>query len=155
MMRSIGKARRWMVQQLPRTYRATARTVGTVSGRDARRSVRLLREEVTRLRERAYANGFSVPSSEHVAVLDCLGPRELSVRSQNGEDGVIQALLGVTGVGNRTFFEIGVEAGRECNTRALAEFRGWSGTMVDGDKAKVVAGRAEHARERQIGRAHV
>jgi hypothetical protein len=61
---------------------------------------------------------------------------EHKVYSQNGEDGVIRAILAAVGDGNRTFAEIGVsqgeapDGGPECNTRLLAE-RGWRGVWVD------------------------
>ncbi len=45
--------------------------------------------------------------------------REEKVYSQNGEDGVLFALLKV--VKNRTYLEIGVEDGTECNTRIINE----------------------------------
>ena len=75
-------------------------------------------------------------------MLDALDGWEISVRSQHGEDGLIRALLAVTGSGPQTFLELGVETGIECCTRALAEHRGWTGVMVDGGADNVALGRA-------------
>jgi len=60
---------------------------------------------------------------------------ELRVFSQNGEDGVIAELLHRIGATNRFFVEFGVQSGVECNTRFLAEVRGWSGVYFEPDPA--------------------
>jgi len=57
---------------------------------------------------------------------------ERSVHSQNGEDGILEAIFARIGPGGRSFVEFGVEDGRECNTRHLAERHGWSGLLMDG-----------------------
>jgi hypothetical protein len=64
--------------------------------------------------------------------LDDLTRYERSVHSQNGEDGILRAIFGRIGDGTRYFVEFGVEDGDECNTRYLAERRGWSGLLMDG-----------------------
>ena len=51
--------------------------------------------------------------------------------SQNGEDGVIAEIIRRIGPGARTFVEIGVETGVECNT-ALLLLDGWRGTWIEG-----------------------
>ena len=51
--------------------------------------------------------------------------------SQNGEDGIIAEVLKRIGAGSKTFVEIGVEAGIECNT-ALLLLDGWRGTWIEG-----------------------
>lgn len=59
---------------------------------------------------------------------------EQKVYSQNGEDGVIAALLNqISGVANlpRYFVEIGAGDGLECNTANLRAI-GWQGVMIDG-----------------------
>ena len=67
--------------------------------------------------------------------------------SQNGEDGLIEALLDRVGAPSRWFVEIGASDGGENCTRALAE-SGWSGAWIEADP-----GRAELARS--LGFEHV
>lgn len=52
--------------------------------------------------------------------------------SQNGEDGIIEAIIGMVGVTNRYCVEFGVEDGTECNVRYLLKKRGWTGLLMDG-----------------------
>jgi hypothetical protein len=59
-----------------------------------------------------------------------LASREKKIFSQNGEDGVIEALFETIGVTDRYFVEFGVGDATECNTAALLE-RGWRGLMMD------------------------
>ena len=71
-------------------------------------------------------------------------PFERKIYSQNGEDGIIEAIFNKIGVTNRFFVEFGVgpawsqndfldvkEHGLECNTRLLKE-KGWTGLLMDG-----------------------
>lgn len=51
--------------------------------------------------------------------------------SQNSEDPVIEAICEELGVTHGTCVEIGVENGRECNTRNLIERHGWKGLLID------------------------
>jgi hypothetical protein len=53
------------------------------------------------------------------------------VYSQNDEDGLIDAIFARLG-GGRSFLEIGVEDGRECNTHLLL-LKGWRGGWIDGN----------------------
>lgn len=55
---------------------------------------------------------------------------ERKVRSQNGEDGVVEAILSVVGVTNRYFVEFGCRDATECNTAFLLE-QGWQGLLMD------------------------
>jgi tetratricopeptide (TPR) repeat protein len=57
---------------------------------------------------------------------------EKKVRSQHGEDGVIEAIFAAIGVTNRYFVEFGVEDATECNTACLLQ-QGWTGLMMDGE----------------------
>lgn len=50
--------------------------------------------------------------------------------SQNDEDGIIEEIFRRIGATARTFFEIGVETGIECNTLNLLA-HGWRGTWVE------------------------
>lgn len=64
-----------------------------------------------------------------------LSSYEKKVYSQNGEDGVIEAILKKIGTTNKYFVEYGVENGVECNTKYLLE-NGWSGLMMDGNPGR-------------------
>lgn len=57
---------------------------------------------------------------------------EKKICSQNGEDGIINAIFRKIGTTNRFYVEFGVENGAECNTRYLKEAKNWEGLMMDG-----------------------
>lgn len=57
------------------------------------------------------------------------------VYSQNGEDGMLAEIFRRIGTGTRRFVEIGIQDGRQCNTRLLLE-SGWTGTWLEGDPAQ-------------------
>ena len=59
---------------------------------------------------------------------------EFKVFSKHGGDGILLYIFLKVGVTNRTFVEIGVEAGRECNTANLSINFGWQGTILDANK---------------------
>jgi len=59
-----------------------------------------------------------------------LQANEKKITSQNGEDGVIEAIFSAIGVTNRYFVEFGCEDAVECNTANLLE-QGWSGLLMD------------------------
>jgi hypothetical protein len=59
-----------------------------------------------------------------------LSPFEKRYYSQNGEDGILEALFAVIGTTNRVCVEFGVEDGSVCNTRRLIE-SGWTGLRMD------------------------
>lgn len=61
-----------------------------------------------------------------------LSPFEAKVFSQNGEDGVIKAIFQKIGMVNKYALEIGVEDGRECNTRYLIQSENWDVLQIDG-----------------------
>lgn len=56
---------------------------------------------------------------------------ELRIFSQNGEDGVIDALLRQLDIKNKYFVEFGVGDGWSCNTRLLAEVFDWNGLYIE------------------------
>jgi hypothetical protein len=58
---------------------------------------------------------------------------ELRVFSQNGEDGVVEAILRRVGQGSRSFVEFGAEAGTEGNCVYLADVLGWEGLFMEAD----------------------
>lgn len=59
---------------------------------------------------------------------------EFKIFSKNGGDGLLLYIFSKVGCTNRTFVEIGVEDGRECNTANLSLNFGWQGLLVDGNK---------------------
>jgi tetratricopeptide (TPR) repeat protein len=69
---------------------------------------------------------------EKCAILSELHFLEDKIFSQNGEDGILIALLELIGIKRRYYVEFGVEDGFECNTRILREIYGYEGLMMDG-----------------------
>ncbi|MGH7780952.1 MAG: hypothetical protein ACREQR_14130 [Candidatus Binataceae bacterium] len=61
--------------------------------------------------------------------------------SQNDEDGIIAEIFRRIGTTSKSFVEIGVEDGRECNTLNLL-IGGWSGAWVEQSKQDVAQARA-------------
>ncbi|NEQ67493.1 MAG: FkbM family methyltransferase [Symploca sp. SIO2D2] len=59
---------------------------------------------------------------------------ERRLYSQNGEDGIINAIFTKIGLTNQFFVEFGVGNGTECNTRYLREQKNWTGLMIDGQE---------------------
>lgn len=60
---------------------------------------------------------------------------EKSVFSQNGEDGIINYLIGKIGTFNSFYVEVGTENGEFCNSRYLREYGGFNGIMLDSDNS--------------------
>ena len=68
---------------------------------------------------------------------------ELSVFSQNGEDGVLAEILRRVGTVTKYFVEIGASA-NEANCIFLADVLGWRGLFVDADEGEYTALRAKY-----------
>lgn len=62
---------------------------------------------------------------------------EFKVFSQCGEDGIIQRLVKVVEIKNRTFIEFGVEDFFEANCRYLLMKDNWSGMVIDGSPSNI------------------
>jgi hypothetical protein len=67
---------------------------------------------------------------------------EHKVFSQNGEDGIIAEIFNRIGTTRRTFVEIGVGNGLECNSTYLL-WKGWKGLWIDGDASSLSAAQVE------------
>ena len=59
---------------------------------------------------------------------------EYKVFSKYGCDGLLLYIFSKIGVTNRTFVEIGIQDGRECNTANLSIHFGWKGLLIEGNK---------------------
>ncbi len=66
----------------------------------------------------------------HLPIAD-LTRYERRFSSQNGEDGILEALFAVIGTTRKDFVEFGAGSGRECNTARLARRHGWTGLLMD------------------------
>jgi hypothetical protein len=66
---------------------------------------------------------------------------ELSVYSQNGEDGILFYLFSMLGTADRRFVEFGVGDGRQCNTANLSINFGWTGLLLEADEKKATLAR--------------
>ncbi len=62
-----------------------------------------------------------------------LNRHEFSVFSQGGEDGIIAEIFRRIGIVSRSFVEVGLEDGKECNTHLLLS-QGWTGLWVEGSQ---------------------
>jgi hypothetical protein len=70
---------------------------------------------------------------------DDLNACEFKVFSQFGEDGIIQRLVHLVPIVNRTFVEFGVENFAESNCRFLMMNDNWRGFVMDGSAKRVAA----------------
>lgn len=52
--------------------------------------------------------------------------------SQNGEDGILEAIFAMIGTTNKFYVEFGAEDGIQTNTRYLMKRKGWTGLLMDG-----------------------
>jgi len=85
---------------------------------------------MTTLLEHAFAEAAHKGGQPAMGLFD-LEHHERKVYSQNGEDGVLEAIFAAIGVTNRFFVEFGCEDATECNTAFLLE-QGWQGLLMDG-----------------------
>lgn len=68
----------------------------------------------------------------------------LSVHSMQGEDGHILHILREIGVTNRSFVEIGIQNGMECNTANLTFNFGWGGVLIEGSPEDAAAAKRNY-----------
>lgn len=93
-----------------------------------RRLLELATEQRNILAHTAYLTLLQCPKYREPRALAAHG---FKVYSQAEEDGILHEILRRIGVTSRTFIEIGVSNGRECNTRLLLR-QGWKGIWIDG-----------------------
>ena len=62
---------------------------------------------------------------------------EFKVFSQNGEDGIIQRLISITDIENKTFIEFGIGNFLESNCRFLLMKDNWSGFVIDSSSKNI------------------
>lgn|ERR1700687_2095732 len=74
---------------------------------------------------------------------------ELSLFSQNGEDGVIAEILRRLGSGGRYFVEVGA-SGNEANCLLLADAFGWGGLFVEADRSECESLAHRYAGRQQV-----
>ncbi len=95
---------------------------------------------------------YTLYQSAPVEVSSVINRYELSVLSQNGEDGVLFYLFSTLGTVNRYFVEFGIEDGRQCNTGNLSLNFGWRGLLIEGNVEYALNARqyyAQRLRERR------
>lgn len=79
-----------------------------------------------------------------------LTPYELSVFSQNGEDGVLDEILRRLGVATGTFVEFGSGTGAEGTCVYLADVGGWEGWFIEADPAQFQVLAAKYAMSTRV-----
>ncbi|MCL4266207.1 MAG: FkbM family methyltransferase [Anaerolineae bacterium] len=88
----------------------------------------------------------------HMRQVSALQQHELSIYSQNGEDGILLFIFGVIGTVNRRFVEFGIGNGKQCNTANLSLNFGWSGLLMEVDSQNVIA--AQQFYQQKLGPEH-
>ena len=68
----------------------------------------------------------------------------LSLNSMQGEDGHILHIFNEIGVTNRSFVEIGIQNGMECNTANLTFNFGWGGVLIEGSPEDAAAAKRNY-----------
>jgi predicted O-methyltransferase YrrM len=76
-----------------------------------------------------------------VASDDSIHDWEVSIHSQNGEDGILMHVFSRIGATSRRFLEFGCGTGLECNSANLALGFGWSGLLLDANETHIVKAR--------------
>ena len=79
-----------------------------------------------------------------------LTPYELSVFSQNGEDGVLDEILRRLGIANGVFVEFGAGTGTEGVCVYLADVAGWEGRFIEADAGQFQVLAAKYAMSTRV-----
>lgn len=112
--------------------RRIARAVIPERLRDVYHQAQSVADQLADIRRDLARIGLTLAAQVHPADDLSLAAREIKVFSQNGEDGLLLWLFDTIGTTDRRFVEFGVGDGHECNTRYLAEQRGWTGLRIEG-----------------------
>ena len=121
------KAKKESVYLMQSIERVEAARKGTEEELERLKSQRVEAAAAPRTKPEA-APAAAPPSGELVD----LSQRENKVFSQNGEDGVLEAIFEAIGTTNKFYVEFGTETGVETNSRILREQKGWAGLLLDG-----------------------
>jgi hypothetical protein len=92
-------------------------------------------DELVRIRQQMRYLGYNALLTRQAEASRDLTLYELSVFSQNGEDGVLQEIFRRIGTTNGYFIEIGASP-NESNTVLLADAFGWQGTIIDASESE-------------------
>jgi hypothetical protein len=92
-------------------------------------------DELVRIRQQLRYLGYSALLTRQAEPPSDLTLYELSVFSQNGEDGVLQEIFRRIGTTNKYFIEVGASP-NESNAVFLADVSGWRGTMIDASESE-------------------
>jgi hypothetical protein len=111
-----------------------------------RRRLAAAEEAIRRLAALHYP---SVVNADHVK--DFYRSRELGLRSQYGEDGLLLYLFSKVGTPTRRFVEFGVQDGRQCCSASLLADFGWNGLMIEGNPRDAAAIGRHYREEHGIG----
>jgi hypothetical protein len=87
---------------------------------------------------------YRSPTSSSGNTLHALSQSERRITSQNGEDGILDAIFSQIGTTNKFFVEFGCGDGSECNTARLDQRCGWRGVLMDGQPGNGMGGLQIH-----------
>jgi hypothetical protein len=86
----------------------------------------------------------------HADQKSALRAHELRVYSQSGEDGLLLHFFSLIRAPGKSFIEIGIEDGTECNSANLAINFGWRGLLVEGSPSLAEKARDFYHRRHKI-----
>lgn len=85
-----------------------------------------------------------------IAAPEAFQAHAFALHSKRGEDGLLLHVLKEIGTRNRTFVEIGIQDGRECNTANLALNFGWRGVMMEAGPEYAAAAKDYYSNARNV-----
>jgi len=97
----------------------------------------LIEDKLDSLFKTYYQNMAAADLGQKIAIRNA----EFKVFSKHGGDGILLYIFSKVGVTNRTFVEMGVEDGQECNTANLSLNFGWQGILIDANKESLEGAR--------------